>query len=225
MSSIGDRVRDARIAKEMNRSELARATGITSQALLQLENGETKAPTPENLFKLADALGEDARYLATGERRLTYPKPADHAPGVPPQAHERAPIKAQSFVPLVSWTTAGNWSDVSDPYSVGEGETTVAITAKVGRHAFALRVRGDSMEPRIPDGSIVVIDPGRTFDHGSIVLAKRVSEQQATLKLLWYDNGTPFLKPANDKYPIMPMPEDARIIGVAVQWFTNALAE
>lgn len=90
-------------------------------------------------------------------------------------------------------------------------------TATVGPNAFALRVVGDSMEPRIPDGAIVVIDPARPYQHGSIVLAKRVMDQEATLKQLWYDGAVPKLRPLNDRYPILEMPTDTRIIGVAIR--------
>jgi SOS-response transcriptional repressor LexA len=211
MATIGERVRELRKERGMNRSELARATDLTHSALQQLESGETKAPTPENLFKIADALNVDARYLVTG---AGSPSPVRTAEQV-------ASYQVTRAVPLISWTTAGIWADISDPYQPGDGEQMIHTTAKVGRHAFALRIRGDSMEPRIPDGSVVIIDPERSFDHGSIVLAKRVADQQATLKQLWYDGAHPMLRPINDKYPMLDMPEDTRIIGVAVHSFTE----
>lgn len=124
-------------------------------------------------------------------------------------------IRAQ--VPLISWTTAGRWAEVSDPHPRGEGEEWVPTTAKVGPNAFAIRVRGDSMEPKIPDGAIVIIDPARQHEHGSIVLAKRTGDQEATLKQLWFDGATPKLKALNPRYPILDMPKDTRIIGVAVR--------
>lgn len=120
-------------------------------------------------------------------------------------------------VPLISWTTAGKWAEAHDQFAPGDGEDWVPTTASVGPNAFALRVVGDSMEPRIPDGAIVVIDPSRSFKHGSIVLAKRTQDQEATLKQLWYDGAVPKLRPLNQRYPILEMPEDTRIIGVAVK--------
>jgi SOS-response transcriptional repressor LexA len=73
------------------------------------------------------------------------------------------------------------------------------------------------MEPKIPDGAIVIIDPARPYQHGSIVLAKRTGDQQATLKQLWYDGAVPKLRPLNPRYAILDMPADTRIIGVAVR--------
>lgn len=120
-------------------------------------------------------------------------------------------------VPLISWTTAGTWAQTEDSYIPGEGEDWVLTTASVGPNAFALRVVGDSMEPRIPDGAIVIIDPARQYQHGSIVLAKRTIDQEATLKQLWFDGPVPKLRPLNPRYQILDMPDDTRIIGVAVK--------
>ena len=121
-------------------------------------------------------------------------------------------------VPVISWTTAGNWAEVQDHFAPGDAEDWFPITTKVGPHAFALKVVGDSMEPKIPDGAIVVIDPGRPYQHGSYVLAKRTGDQGATLKQLWYDGAVPKLKPLNPRYSILDMSEDTRIIGVVVYW-------
>lgn len=120
-------------------------------------------------------------------------------------------------VPLISWTTAGRWGEIRDPLQPGEAEEWIDTTANVSPGAFALRVVGDSMEPKIPDGAIVIIDPSRPYQHGSIVLAKRTADQQATLKQLWYDGTVPKLRPLNPRYAILDMPDDTRIIGVAVR--------
>lgn len=125
------------------------------------------------------------------------------------------PLRGQ--VPLISWVAAGSWADIEDPHPPGVGEEWVETTARVSSSAFALRVRGDSMEPKIPDGAIVIIDPARAYAHGAIVLAKRTADQQATLKQLWYDGADPKLRPLNERYPILDMPSDTRIIGVAVR--------
>ena len=120
-------------------------------------------------------------------------------------------------VPLISWTKAGKWGEIQDPFHPGDAEEWIPTTAAVSKSAFALRVRGDSMEPRIPDGAIVIIDPAAQYGHGKIVLAKRTNDQEATLKQLWYDGAVPKLRPLNERYAILDMPEDTRIIGVAVR--------
>ena len=70
--TIGDRIRRVREARGMSQSELARrAGGLTSQAINAIEGGQTKSPTPENLFFIADALETDARELVFGLKTST----------------------------------------------------------------------------------------------------------------------------------------------------------
>ena len=111
-----------------------------------------------------------------------------------------------------------------DIVAPGDAEEWVETTAAVGPHAFALRVRGDSMtnpddRRSIPDGAIVICDPGAVGPlealHNRIVVAKLTGEQQATLKLLWFDGAKPWLKPLNPRYPMLACPPDTRIVAVA----------
>jgi transcriptional regulator with XRE-family HTH domain len=74
MTTIASRLRELREAKGMTQSELARAVGMTPQAINLLESGTSKAPTPQNLFAIADALGVSARELALG-RQEAKPDP------------------------------------------------------------------------------------------------------------------------------------------------------
>jgi SOS-response transcriptional repressor LexA len=102
-------------------------------------------------------------------------------------------------------------------------EPSVLTTAAVGDDAFALRIQDDSMvdgagEFSFRVGSIIVVDPSITAapgDHVVVVRFKGIEE--ATFRQLDFDGENHFLRPFNSRYPASPMPDDARIIGVAVQ--------
>jgi SOS-response transcriptional repressor LexA len=201
-SAFGSRVKRRREELGMSQKDLADKAGIAQPTISFIESGRNKAST--YVVQLASALKVSAQWLDTG-RGPKEPSNVENGPNM------------RARVPLISWTTAGKWGDVQDPFSPGEAEEWIATTGTVGPEAFALRVVGDSMEPKIPDGSIVIIDPAARYEHGKIVLAKRTQDQQATLKQLWYDGAVPKLRPLNPRYPILEMPEDTRIIGVAVR--------
>ena len=67
MTTLGQRVGDALEEQKVSAAELARRVNLSRSAVSQIINGETKAPKPENLFAIADALGYEARWLATGK--------------------------------------------------------------------------------------------------------------------------------------------------------------
>lgn len=203
-TTFGARVKQEREAKGISQEKLAQLSGVKQPTISNIESGRNKGSA--YVAQLANALSVSAHWLATG-RGSKVPSGTNIEPGP----------EIRGTVPLISWTAAGRWADVVDSLQPGDAEEWVSTTATVGPNAFALRVVGDSMEPRIPDGSIVIIDPARNYQHGSIILAKRVQDQQATLKQLWYDGATPRLRPLNERYPIMEMPDDTRVIGVAVK--------
>lgn len=120
-------------------------------------------------------------------------------------------------MPLISFTQAGHWAEVIDPYQPGVSDEWIKTTAKVSQRAYALRIRGDSMEPAITDGSIIIVDPSREPKNGQIVVVRQNHDTEATVKRLVLDGGNSYLKPDNPRYPIMQMAEDAVFCGVAVQ--------
>lgn len=64
--TIGERIAAIRTAKGLSQADLARAAGLTRSAISQVESGMTKSPSAENVFRIADALGVDARELTFG---------------------------------------------------------------------------------------------------------------------------------------------------------------
>ncbi len=120
-------------------------------------------------------------------------------------------------VPLISWVQAGHWQEIVDNYQPGDGEEMVPIATKVGPHAFALRVRGDSMEPEFVEGDMIVVDPDRQAENKSFVIVRLDDAQEATFKQLIIDGSNRYLKPLNPRYPIMDINgKEANICGVVV---------
>ena len=132
-------------------------------------------------------------------------------------AEHGPPIRAR--VPLISWTTAGQWAEVVDNFAPGDAEDWIVTTANVGPHAFALRIRGESMMPTIPDGAIVIVDPDAAPRHRSIVIVRQNHDSEATCKRLIYEGDQPMIRPDNPAYAsqIAPLAQDARIVGVVRQ--------
>ena len=70
MNSVGDRIRIERKSQKMSMAELGRLVGLSRSAIGQIESGDTKSPTAENLSKIADALGLSYQWLIDGKERI-----------------------------------------------------------------------------------------------------------------------------------------------------------
>jgi SOS-response transcriptional repressor LexA len=115
-------------------------------------------------------------------------------------------------VPLISWVQAGAFTDAVDLLHPGEAYEWINSTVQPQEHTFALRVKGDSMEPLFPPGIILIVEPGLEAHEGSYVIVKNC-EEEATFKQLVKDGSDWYLKPLNPRYPIKPF-SSGHIVGV-----------
>lgn len=88
----------------------------------------------------------------------------------------------------------------------------IPTTVPVNRYTFALRVSGDSMQPKFNDGDVLVVEPEMDPNPGDYVIAKNGSEE-TTFKQLVKDGADWYLKPLNERYPIKPLGKST-IVGV-----------
>lgn len=91
MTTIGERIREARSRAGMTQRTLAELVGVSASAVTQWESGSTKGLKPDNLFSVADALRVSPRWLAIGRndtiaqgQQLEEPQPA-YSSGPGPQ--------------------------------------------------------------------------------------------------------------------------------------------
>ena len=66
LKEVGKRIRDRRKKLGLSQEELSAASEVTVQAISYFENG-ARAMRPENLMRVAAALGVSTDYLLTGD--------------------------------------------------------------------------------------------------------------------------------------------------------------
>ena len=71
--SIGERISELRNEKKLSQGQLADAICVSRQAISKWEN-DNSSPDTIHLIQLADILGTDVEYLATG-RKPVYEEP------------------------------------------------------------------------------------------------------------------------------------------------------
>lgn len=196
MKSLAERVSFARRRAGLTQAQLAKRAGVTRAGAGQWETGVTQSLSADVAIKVASALGVRIEWLVYGSGPL-----------------EEGPA-ALSKVPLVSWVAAGQWCQSEEPMPLDYQEKQVLTTRFASTKAYALRVRGDSMEPAIRDGAIVIVDPEVAADPGRVVIA-RLGEE-TTMKRLRIDGTTPYLVADNPAYPAM-MLNDGCICGTVIQ--------
>ena len=117
-------------------------------------------------------------------------------------------------LPLAGFVMAGR--PQAEDSSVDTCLEVDADALKLPKNArtFALKVRGDSMKQAgILDGDVVVME-FRDARHGDIVAA--LIDGECTLKRYVMQNGVPYLRAANPKYPDLIPANELVIQGVQI---------
>jgi SOS-response transcriptional repressor LexA len=219
------------IAEAGGQRQLARRTGVNPAYLSQILSERTARKMGDDVARRLergtdksrgwmDVLHEGPGYHVprpdeAGAVREVDDLAAGYGAGAQPQLSRAAPPMLR--VPLISWVTAGQWREVVDNFQPGDAEQWIDTTKRVGASAFALRVRGDSMEPRCPDGAIIIVDPEREAVNGSLVVVRLQDDAEATFKRLVMEGGRRFLAPLNPRYPVIEITGPAVVCGVVRQ--------
>lgn len=133
--------------------------------------------------------------------------------------------RPNELIPLISHVQAGAFCEAVDNFQPGDAEEWLPCPVNVGKQAYALRVKGDSMtsptagQRSYPEGTIIYVDPDREANIGSRVIAKLIDTNEVTFKVYTEDSGKRFLKPINPQYPTIELTDDTHICGVVVGSF------
>jgi repressor LexA len=175
-TSIGDRVREARTNKHLDQVSLADKIGVATRTLQRWEKGD-QVPDSVALTRIAKATGAQPTWLLTGEGEM-YPAPSRPQNVFPLNATMKRKVSLVDL-PLVSAVPAGKVATMFHPDYV---DTYVTVDDVKDPQAFALKVRGNSMSPRIEDGDIVIVSPHQEVHNGDICVI-RVSGEDTLKKV------------------------------------------
>lgn len=200
---VGQRIRAARRARELNQEELSVRLGIHRNSLVRYERGE-RGIDVELLVRIARELEVSLHWLVTGEGEM------ERAPEVPES--DRLPVR---WIPVLGQVPAG-----FPHYTAEVILEYLPVPAPTARHpqTFALIVHGDSMQPRLADGDRVIVCPDPSPPNRAIVVV--LVDGETTIKELKItqqgEKIVHVLVPANHDYPPHVLGEGDRIIGRVV---------
>ncbi len=107
------------------------------------------------------------------------------------------------LVPVINKVSAGYPTDFDDlDYPVGVAEDYVRCPDLHDPNAFAVRVVGDSMEPKYRQGDVVIFSPAAEVRNGDDCFVRFKSPHETTFKRVFFEGDDNVrLQPRNEKYP------------------------
>jgi repressor LexA len=127
----------------------------------------------------------------------------------------KSTLSAGRLVPVINKVSAGYPSDFNDmDYPVGIADDYVRCPDLHDPNAFAVRVVGDSMEPKFREGDIVVFSPAAEVRNGDDCFIRFAMPHETAFKRAFFEKDNKVrLQPRNEKYsPIVV--EGKRVNGI-----------
>jgi phage repressor protein C with HTH and peptisase S24 domain len=140
----------------------------------------------------------------TGEERRTENREG-HTPGAYAQINGGPDLQLRQgrYVAIVGTGRGGPDGYLSiDDFPPGQGDGFI-YTYSPDPTAYALRVRGDSMRPRIKSGEFIVVETMIEAKPGDDVVVKLADDRAMVKELLWIRDGEVSLGSINDSIPPM----------------------
>jgi SOS-response transcriptional repressor LexA len=189
---------------------LAKKSDVAQSTIGRILRGEVN-PQSGNLEQIAQAFGMSiAGLVEMGQGGETAAVLIDDIKSV-----ERS-----EYVALLSWAQATLFVDTSDGPQPSDDDEWMPRPKRSGPRTFALRVRGESMEPGYQHGDIVFVDPDVAPVHGKDVVVRLDQGTEAEFKRMVIEGRREYLKPGNplwpDKIIEISGQSGARIIGVVI---------
>ena len=172
-------IKDLRKKEKYTQAELAAKLSVNQTTVSCWETGKA-TPPPEMLMTLAQFFGVTVDYLM------------GNAPAKPEK-------KKGVQIPVLGEVRAGYPMEAVE--NIIDYEEIDEETARRGEF-FALRIKGDSMEPKFSEGDVVIVRKQETADSGDIVVALVNGDSATIKKLKRHQNGIT-LVPANSAYEPM----------------------
>jgi repressor LexA len=115
---------------------------------------------------------------------------------------KKVPLAAGRLVPVINRVAAGYPRDFNDlDYPVGIADDYIRCPDVHDPNAFAVRVIGDSMEPKFKEGDIVIFSPAAEVKSGDDCFIRFTMPHETTFKRAFFEKGDKVrLQPRNDKY-------------------------
>ncbi|MFM5853088.1 LexA family protein [Aeromonas veronii] len=211
VESVGDRIRRLRKSLGLTQVKLAQMLGIKAPSVVQWESDKTNL-SGENLLNAAKLFGVTPDYILYGGE--IEQSAAPNMEMAQPDIHR---------IPVISYVQAGVWTAPNEIRECDGNMAYITTDLELGDRAFAIVIRGNSMEPEFTEGDLVLIDPDEPLHPGDFVVAKN-GEEEATFKKYrprgYSEDGKEIfeLAPLNDDYATMRSDrQPIQIIGTMVE--------
>lgn len=182
---IGRRIHEARLLREMSLQDVANKVHVARSTIQRYESGRIETVKLPVIEAIAKALNVSPGWLTGKENSM--------------ETISQPPSTKGVTINVLGRVAAGIPIDAIE-YIIDTEEISQDMAAR-GSY-FGLQIKGDSMEPKISDGDIVIVRQQEDAESGDLVIALVNGEDATCKRLRKHDNGVSLIS-TNPKYEPM----------------------
>lgn len=185
MAEFKDRILELRLERNFNQEELAKALDVSKSTVGMWEIGK-RLPGPDKYEEIADYFNVDMDYLygrTDIRKKIHYDNSGN-------EYILRSQVSSGVEIPVLGRVAAGIPITATE-YIIDTEEISQAMAAD-GEY-FALQIKGDSMEPKISNGDVVIVRKQSDADDGDLVIALVNGNDAVCKRLKKYEEGIALL--------------------------------
>ena len=207
MPNTGDLIKKLRTDNGMTLEELGDKVGVGKSTVRKWENGMIANMKRDKIAKIAKVFGVSPSYLLGWDNNV--------GPITNGTKQKRPGISINVLGRVAAGVPIEAIEDVLDTEEISDEMAS-------GGYFFGLQIHGDSMEPKMSEGDVVIVRQQNDAESGEIVIAMVNGDEATCKRLRKYDGGIMLLS-NNPKYePMIFTSEDivnkpVRIIGKVVE--------
>lgn len=210
MNKLSANLKKLLLNAKISENELARKTGIAQQVINRILSGQNQNPKISTLIPLSNffmvsisqLIGDDIFEVKTkiNTSHLGWEE-----------------------IPLLEWD-----SIIKEPLThlILHSNTQILIDVKPSNNIFALRMVGNSMEPKFSEGTILIFDPNKKPTNGDFALLKSPSDGLEVRQILIKNKKIykKCLNPIHANYAALEIMDMVNYIGLLIQSRTDHIA-
>ena len=167
--NFGDKLKQIRITRNMSQDDFATLLGTSKQVISRYENN-LRTPKLTVAKKFSDILNVPLEFLVDNNV----------------QTVENATTNPHFYIPVLGYVRAG--IPIEAVEDILDYEEISKEMASSGEH-FGLKIVGDSMEPRIQQGDVVIVRKQEDVDSGQIAVVLVNGSNATVKKIIKQSNG------------------------------------
>ncbi len=206
---IGKRLKEAREENKKTLEEVGNRVGTHKSTIQRWEHGKTEKINTAIIEVLANYLNVDAGWLS-----------GKNVPKYKTQEHIDNLGNIVVSIPLIGTVKAG-YNYLVQENIIGYVEVAKDIVGN-GSEFFALKIKGDSMQPVLYENDVVIVKKQDDCEDGQIAVVL-INGDEATIKRVKKSSNGIWLQPFNNNYEPLVFTNDeienipVKIIGVVKQ--------